>query len=283
MRKVSELSLQQSIHQRIVAYPNLSELFKDRIPDSPPLYAAIYKGVDVGRIWGERFTFWNVLLHDADPASKAVLQELERFASKHRTAYGEDRLRNQMKNDPFTFLSELIAYDSFCLYGISPDIEPQAGPASDKKVDLSVNLDSREILVEVKTPFPPADLVTQGSGFAPLDFELCKKLAGEMWQHFDITGQPTNQTIVMVDGLYSALDPFIVSNSIDRLNSLKESDFPKLPREHAKLLADRAKLFLSAVLLFRSNSGSSIDTNPSGPRLTEKEISTLKKVFQIQS
>jgi len=95
----------------MTAYPNIFELFKGEIPYSPPLYATIYKGVDVGQIWGQRFTIWNVLLYDSDPAFKAVLQELDALVAKHKSAYGEHRLRNGIKNDPFSFLSELVVYD----------------------------------------------------------------------------------------------------------------------------------------------------------------------------
>jgi hypothetical protein len=44
---------QQRLIQRIAAYLQLSELFKYTIPVSPPLIASIYKGVNIGKIWGE--------------------------------------------------------------------------------------------------------------------------------------------------------------------------------------------------------------------------------------
>jgi len=267
----------------MTAYPNISELLKDKIPDSPPLYATIYKGVDVGQIWGQRFTIWNVLLYDSNAAFKAVLQELDALVAKHKSAYGEDRLRNGINNDPFSFLSELVVYDNFRSFGISPEIEPQAAPGSSKKMDLSVNLDGREILIEVKMPHPPAHLIMQGTGFAPLDFDLSKKLAGEIDQHLDIAAEPTNPTIIMINGLYSALDPFIVGNSIEQLNNLKEDDFPEEPPDRAKLLAERARLFVSAVLLFRSDWEPYMAINTTGLKLSEKEILSLKKIFQIQS
>ena len=271
------------IKDRLTNYPNLSGLLADHIPVNPPMEASIYKEVDVERVWGKRYTIWNVLVHDEDRQLNELLRELDSFAGIYASAYGEDRLRSGMKNDPFSFLSELIAYDSFRSHGISPEIEPSAGTGSSKRMDLSIKLDGREILLEIIKPFPPGKLVVQGSGFAPLDFGLAEKLAGEVWLHLDITREPANPFMILLDGLYSALDPFIASNSIDRLNRLKASDLSKLTPDQAELLANRAKLFISAVLLFRSNWGSSLSINPSGPSLTGKELSTLRRVFQISN
>jgi hypothetical protein len=74
----------------------------------------------VERIWGPRFTFWNVLLHCTDPQFNVLLQTLDAFVVKYRSSYGEKRLRNGMKNDPFSFLSELTVYDLLRSQGLEP-------------------------------------------------------------------------------------------------------------------------------------------------------------------
>ncbi len=273
----------QRVEERIASYRNLSKLFLNRIPEVMPASATIYKHVDVGQIWGLRFTFWNVLLHDSDPQFKRLLLHLDSMVEKHGLEYCGDRLRNGLKNDPFSFDSELTAYDIFRSTGIEPEIDPPAASESAKKMDLSVNLDGRRILIEVITPQLPADMVKKGGGFAPLDMDLSKKLAGEIVHHFDVLSEPQSPTIIMVNGAYSGLDPVQIESSVDALNSLEQSDFPHENPEQSKLLANKGKLFVSAVLLFGSNWGSYMSLNPRGPNLTEKEVSLLTEIFQLPS
>jgi hypothetical protein len=85
----------------------------------------------------------------------------------------------------------------------------------------------------------------------------------------------------MVNGLYSGLDYFTVGNSVGKLNALKEKDFPNAEPGQARLLAEKGKPFVSAVLLFSSNSGPLMALNPTGPALSETEFSTLNRIFQL--
>ncbi len=272
------------IQERLKSYPNLFKIFVNQIPEQPPMEASIYKDVDVERIWGKRFTFWNILLHDDDPQFKALLQELDALVASSMQDYGEELLRTGIKNDPFSFLSELTVYESFHSHGVQPMIEPSPSPMSTKKMDLSVDLDNRDIMIEVIAPHgPPGNLIKQGIGFAPWDLGLSKKLAYEIVHHMDVLIEPTHPTIIMVNGIYSGLNPENIQPSIDELQNLKETDFPDDPAELATLLAKKGKCFVSVVVLFKSNRGPCLAINPMGPRLSEKEISSLNDVFLVQS
>ena len=273
----------QHILVQLTRYPNLFGLFKAQIPASPELEVKLYKDDYVERMWGLRFTFWGILLNDSDQYYVLLLKNLDSLVAKHKSSYGEEKLRAGIMSDPFSFLSELTAYDIFKSNGIVPIIEPFAGTGTKRLLDLSTTLEGRPILFEVIMPHSSEDMLRQGAGFAPLDFGLSRKIAYDIARHFEFVADPTNPTVVLVNGLYSALDPFIVANSIDELNTLKETDFPQEDMSRARLLANKPKLFVSAVLLFKSNWGSSISTNSSGPRLTDNEISSLKRIFQIPS
>jgi len=258
-------NIKQHVLQQLSACPNLFELFKTEIPQSPQLTVKVYDDPNIDQTWGQRFTFWSVLLHDSDPQFNALLRELDLLVAKCRAAYGEKRLSNGIKSNPFSFLSELIAYDAFQSNDIGVDIEPPPAQGSRKKMDFAVNLDNRKIMVEVIAPFPREKMIRRGAGFGPMDSGLSEKLAHEIVIHLEGMGHPTDPVIIMVDGVYSALDPINAEASIDTLNN------------HTPALA----VFVSAVLLFRSNWGNSIWVNPSGPQLTMKEIALLNKIFRI--
>jgi hypothetical protein len=70
----------------------------------------------------------------------------------------------------------------------------------------------------------------------------------------------------MANGVYSGFDPVIAKNSITELHKLR----------------GKGKTFLSAVLLFRSNSGPYVAINQTGPQLSEKEILSLKTIRRIR-
>jgi hypothetical protein len=272
------------IVDRLGQYANLFELFKDHVPRCPKLEVKLYRhDDDVERIWGPRFTIWGILLNDTDQYYLRLLHELDSYVAKHKSPYGEDRLRAGITSDPFAFLSELIAYDMFQSKAVVPVIEPPAEPDSRRLLDLSVRLDSRPILLEVIMPHVPADMLRKGRGFAPPDFYLSRKIAYDICHHFEFVTTPTTPTVVLVNGLYSALDPFVVSNSIGELNQLKATSFPQEEERRAELLASRPRLFVSAVILFKSNWGSYMEINPAGPQITEKEDMSLKTVFQVRS
>jgi hypothetical protein len=90
----------QHVLQQLSAYPNLFELFKTEIPPSPRLTVKVYDGPNIDQTWGQRFTFWNVLLHDSDPQFNALLRELDSLVAECKAAYGEKRLRNGIKSNP---------------------------------------------------------------------------------------------------------------------------------------------------------------------------------------
>jgi hypothetical protein len=257
----------QDISDRLVHYTNLFQLFKNEIPQSPALTVKVYDDPRIDQTWGQRFTFWNLLLHDSDPQFRALLKLLNSLVAKYRAAYGEERLRSGINNNPFSFLSELIVYDAFESNGIVTEIEPTPAPSSKKKLDFAVSLDNRRILIEVIAPLPREKMIRQGAGFGPIDDDLSEKLTDEIVAHLKGIDKPKDPVIIMVDGVYRALDPINAEASIPALNS-RSTDLAT---------------FVSAVLLFRSNWGNSISTNLSGLQLNDKEISTLESIFQIPS
>lgn len=278
---MKEPSLHQRLKQRIAIYPNLFELFKDKIPDSPPLFVKVYRDVNVEQIWGRHFSFWNVLLHDNDPEFKTRLRETDGLVGRYKSAYGEERLRSGIAGSFFSFLSELEVYHTFLSNSIVPIIEPYAAQGSKKKMDLSVTLDARQILIEVITPYPPEKMLRRVADFAPLDSDLSKKLAYEIAHHFAGLSKPTSPTVMMVNGAYSGLDPMNLACAIEELNRLTDKDFSNVDQAEAKVLASKGKLFVSAALLYKSNWPPSMTINPTGPELTGTELSILKKVFQL--
>lgn len=255
--------LRQQIIQRIAPYANLANLFRNRVPLSPRLHVPVYRNRAVEKAWGRRFTFWNVLLHDADPQFKRLLQELDYLAGKYTSDYGEKLLREGITNNPFSFLSELKVYDTFRANRVMPIIEPRPWPQSKKKLDFSVSLDSRQILIEVIVPLPPEKMLKK-AGFGPMDLYVSRNVADEIKSHFRGIYRPTSPVIIAINGLYRALNPINVESALSNLDN-------------------RTKLFVSAILLFASNYGPSVAWNPNGPQLTQVEISTLTQIFGLSS
>lgn len=278
---MKELNLHQRLEQELAKYPNLFELFKNDMPYSPSLFVKVYKDVNVEQIWGRHFSFWNVLLHDTDPQFKARLQETDVLVGRYKSAYGEHRLRSGISGSLFSFLSELEVYHAFVSSSAMPIIEPYAAKGSKKKMDLSVNLNARQVLIEVITPYPPEKMLRQVASFAPLDFDLSKKLAYEIVHHFADLSQPSSPTVIIVNGIYSGLDPMILAAALDKLNELTEKDFPSVAPAEAAALSSKGKLFVSAALLYKSNWGPSLVVNPHGASLTESEILSLRKILHL--
>ncbi len=256
------------------------ELLGDSIPSPAPLFVKVYRNVDVEKVYGARFTIWNVLLNDSDAEFKKLLCQLNDLATKHRSAYGAEKLRAGL-GDPFSFRSELTLYDTFKDNGFPVIIEPPTAQGSKRKADLAVSLHQREVFFEVITPRPSEDFLGRGGGFAAMDLDLSKKVAGEIVQHFDLTASPTEPTVIGLDGTYNGLDSVNVESAVDRLNRLKVDEFPGEKPDRAPLLSSKARLFVSAVLLFRSNSDSHLAVNPTGPNLNRLEIQALNKVFGL--
>jgi hypothetical protein len=255
----------QVILDRLAQYANLFQLFGNAIPQYFPLTVKVYDDPAIDRTWGQRFTFWNVLLHDSDRQFKALLQLLDSLVARHKGAYGEKRLRAGITNNPFSFVSELIVYDAFESNGIVAEVEPSPTPSSRKKMDLAATLDNRRILIEVIAPLPREKMIRQGAGFIPMDASLSGILANEIVNHLEGVEKPKDPVVIMVDGVYSGLDPINAEASIVYLNN------------RAASLAT----FVSAVLLFKRQCGTSFNVNLSGIQLTYTEISILKNIFRI--
>ncbi len=258
---MQQQDLRQQVAQRIARYSSLTNLFRNRIPQSPPLRVPVYRDRAIEKAWGPRFTFWNVLLHDEDRQFRRLLQELDRLAGKYAPDYGEKLLRKGITNNPFSFLSELTVYDTFRENSVMPVIELRPSPQSKKKLDFSVSLNSRPILIEVIVPLPP-EKVLRKPGFHPWDMYVSRNVADEIKSHFRGIYRPTSPVIIAINGLYRALDPVNVESALGELDI-------------------RTGQFVSAILLFASNYGPCIAYNPNGPLLTQAEISMLTKIFRL--
>lgn len=202
-------------------------------------------------------------MHDADPQFKRLIQELDFLAGEYLSDYGEELLRKGIKNNPFSFLSELKVYDIFRVNRVMPTIEPRPSPHSKKKLDFSVTLDSRQILIEVIVPLPPEKMLRR-AGFHPVDLYVSRNVADEIKSHFRGIYRPTDPVIIAINGLYRALDPINVESALGELDN-------------------RTKLFVSAILLFASNYGPCIACNPNGPQLSQVEIGRLTQIFRLPS
>ncbi len=276
-----EPDLRKRLKGKITSYPNLSQLFEDKVPDIPDLQRSVYRDPLIEQTWGGEFRFWNLLLHDFDPQFNTYLQEMDVLVAKCKAAYGEERLRPRIEDDFFNFLSELQVYETFLSSGVIPRIEPTPTSESRRKLELSVTLDKSEILIEVITPRVPEKMIRMGTGSAPWDLNLSKKIASEIAHHFDEATVPMNSTLIAVNGIFSGLTPINTESVVDAILNLKEVDFPNSDAELAKMLASKAAVFVSAVLLYKSNWGRCLVINPKGPQLTQIEISRLKEIFQV--
>jgi hypothetical protein len=254
--------LHQRLQENIISYPNLARLFKGKIPKSPRMSRPAYGDESIENAWRDEFSFWNVLLNDTDPQFKSMLRKLDNLVIKCESAYGRKKLRDGITSNFFDFLSELEVYETFLSHGMKPQIEPTPSSRSIRKMDLSVVLEKRVILIEVITPRVPEEMV-KSAGFRALDLGLSKKVAGDIAHHLSGVSEPTGPVIAIVNGMYSGLDPMNLEPAVEELNR-----FPS-----------GIGLFVSALLLYRSSWGASIAVNPSGPSLTESEISKLKKIF----
>jgi hypothetical protein len=254
--------LRQRLQQNIASYPNLACLFKGKIPKSPRMSRPAYSDKNIEDAWRDEFSFWNVLLNETDPQFKSMLQKLDGLVTKCESAYGRKKLRDGITSNLFDFLSELEVYETFLSHGVKPRIEPTPSSRSIRKMDLSVVLEKRVILIEVITPRVPGEMIKE-VGFRALDLGLSKKVAGDIVHHLSGVSKPTGPVIVIVNGVYSGLGPMNLEPAIEELNRFSSG----------------IGLLVSALLLYRSNWGASMAVKPSGPSLTESEISKLKKIF----
>jgi hypothetical protein len=128
-------------------------------------------------------------------------------------------------------------------------------------LDLAVELNGRRLLIEVITPYP-AERMTSG-GFAPWDSYVTKNIDYEIEEHFEGVSQPTDPLLVAVNGLHRGLLCDNIQSAIGDLYG-------------------RTKLFVSAILLFASNYGRCLVSNPAGLQLTDRETSELVRIFRLQ-
>jgi hypothetical protein len=124
------------LEQEIANYPNLEQLFKDQIPKTPVLYQRVYNDLDAEKKAGKELSFWGILSHGLH--FKNLLQRLDDLVGRHKSAYGESRLRSGIVKNVFSFLSELEIYDAFVSRGVTPEIEPPPTAGSKRKLDMSV-------------------------------------------------------------------------------------------------------------------------------------------------
>ena len=263
---MEEIDLKSQIRQKLANYPKLWELFKDKIPESPSLTVKVYRDSNVEEKWGGHFNLWGILLNESDSQFKAYLHELnillEKYGERYRSAYEEKHFFSKVICEVYSFLSEIQVYEIFLSNSVEPIIEPKAAKDSERRMDLSINLCGREILIEIITPNPKERLLKQEVSFAG-DFDLSRKLAYEVTEHFSGLSQPISPTVIVIDGSYSGIDPIVLRYTIEKLQQLDE------------------KIFISAILLYKSNWRPSMEINPTGPALTKTEISRLREIFAI--
>jgi hypothetical protein len=226
------------------------------------MHVRIYGDSKVEKHWAERFTFWNVVLNDHDSQFKKLLRKLDAHVGQYESEYGAERLRSGITSDPFSFSSELEVYDAFRMNGIVPIIEPRVSAQSRRNLDLSVDLDCRQILIEVIAPHPREQMVRNGAGFTSWDDNISRNIANEIEHHFEGVSQPTSPIIIAINGLYRGLWPINVESAVGGFEG-------------------KARQVVSAILLFASNLGPCIAVNPSAPSLTATETSKLTRIFRL--
>lgn len=263
------------IEERLKAYPNLSDLFKGRVPDRPTLHYRVYQDTNIKPVLASKFSFWNILLHDADSEFRDQLRELDLLVARCKRIYGPKLLREGIKSDMNSFLSELEVCYTFLTSSIVPSIYPPLHPGSKRKLDLSVNLEGRSLLVEIITPLVPEDIVRKGGGFAPWDMGLSRRVFREIEHHFYGVSSPSSPVIVIVDGAYSGIGPLELDAVVAIMNANLEST------THTEFANSKARLFVSALIVTKNPWQPYMTVNPAGPKLNPNEIVVLNRVFRI--
>ncbi|MFA6268964.1 MAG: hypothetical protein WCW13_04625 [archaeon] len=265
-----KISIVQALNENLNYYPNLKNLFgnitelfpklsksvylqnKDfdkeltfygllALPDRNEIeYAKIKKALADAKSEGKKdknllyLIGLNSLLNQWD-FKKETLKKLDFLCGELLPIYGKEALVNGIKNDLFSFKSELEFASYFRSKGYKLTAEPITKQR--KSFDLLINKKQGTYFVEVITPRLKSELQTKETGAFSTTSELEFNFAHEVEQHQIIDSE--NDVIFAVDGGLAGIDEIQMSFLVDKIKN--EDYFNKI---HAIYLKKADKITL---------------------------------------
>ncbi|MCK5659823.1 MAG: hypothetical protein KAH86_00580 [Methanosarcinales archaeon] len=187
------------INQNLKTYPKLSDIF-GQLPKIKQIKAYPYR--QDTNLW--EYNFYGIL-NSTDPMFKDTLGNLNLLCKNLDHLYSDEQLKQGIRNNVFSFLSELKFANHCLTNGIEIlEIEPQL--SSGKKLDFKIKVEDTATLIEVITPRGKLEYIQKAYKWHDLSHKLETNMHAEFVHHNIEINDIKEPFIIVIDGDYAGID-----------------------------------------------------------------------------